>query len=60
MFEERYRKDGVAGPIFIKGQQMLVNDLLASHRRRLPVSNTNMGEGEGRTQFTMGDNVLWL
>ena len=41
-------------PSFMKGQQKLVNALIASLSRRLPVPDTRLGEGE----FTTGDNVM--
>ena len=49
----------MAGPqcSFMKGQQKLVNALLASLSRRFPVPNIRVGEGEERAEFSMGDNV---
>ena len=45
-------------PSFMKGQQKLVNALLTSLSRRLPVPSTGVGEGEERVEFSTGDNVL--
>ena len=39
-------------PSFMKGQQKLVNALLASLSIRLPVPNISVGEGEGEAWIT--------
>ena len=39
-------------PSFMKGQQKLVNALLASLSIRLPVPNISAGEGEGEAWIT--------
>ena len=45
-------RDGVAGP-----KCRMVNALLASLSRRLPLSNTRVGEGKERAEFSMIINV---